>query len=111
MKETTGILKRDFMNSTGIFTTVGAIEPLIDATLHLVETQASNSATQIHQELSRLPQWMSVRVIDGVIDKLAKTNADLCRWFAVEMLYSQADAVTKEIARETVDILIAQVTR
>ncbi|MGI8500568.1 MAG: hypothetical protein ACR2LR_05445 [Hassallia sp.] len=83
------------------------VEAVVKAVVMANQTQELDHVLMIRDELHRLPDYLMTDVINDVILNLVKIDADLCRWFIIDIFLRDAEAEGKADVAERINLLIA----
>ncbi len=83
------------------------VEAVVKAVVMASQTQELDDVFVIRDELHRLPDYLMTEVINDVILNLVKIDADLCRWFIVDIFLRDAEPEGKADVAERINLLIA----
>jgi len=85
----------------------GLIESVIKAVLKVGETQDLEAAIVIRDELQRLPDTILTEVLNEVILHLVPLDANLCRWFIIDVFLRDAPPEGRADVAERINLLLA----
>ena len=87
------------------------VEAVVKAVVIAKQTQELDDVLIIRDELHRLPDYLMTDVINDVILNLLKIDADLCRWFIIDIFLRDAQGSGKADVAERINLLIADLQR
>jgi hypothetical protein len=83
------------------------VEAATKAIIIAGQTQQTEDAQAIKNQLRRLPDQMTTEVLNGIILNLVNTQPELCRWFILDIFLEDAPPEGRADVAERLNLLIA----
>lgn len=84
------------------------VEAIIGIVLKAGQSQNTEDALIIRDQLHRLPSTLMTEVLNQVILKLVQVDPVLCRWFVLDVFLRDADPEGRADVAERINLLMAE---